>query len=181
MTVDCEGGFQSREFWDKVSKAGTILSSIAGTAHWQAGKVERHNQTIKDMLHATIRHAQAKRRDDIRLLAREVCWAKNSLVREHGWSPVALVFGREPRVFGELYHEGNPASFHPQVGEPQSDVASRMRYRYHAKLEFTKSQARQMLAKTVHHRTRRITSPQVGQLVFFWRKERSKNRESQSN
>ena len=180
VSVDLEGGFQGHEFWHAVGNAGTSLSAIGGTAHWQQGKIERHNQTIKEMMSKTIRHTQPKGREDMRRLAREVAWAKNSLVREHGWSPVALVFGREPRVFGELHQGGNPASFHPSVGDQGSDVAVRMRYRYHAKMEFIKSQARQMLLRTAHIRTRRLPIPKIGQLVFFWRAENSKKRDSQS-
>ena len=128
----------------------------------------------------TIRQVQVQGRDSIRVLAREVGWAKNSPVREHGWSPVALVFGREPRIFGELVQNGNPVSYHLQVGDGEGEVAERMRFRYHAKLEFIKSQERSMLLKTVQQRTRRVSNPSIGQLVFFWRKERSKTRTSQS-
>ena len=180
VSVDMEGGFAGEDFWEKVSQAGTSLSAIAGTAHWQAGKVERHNAIIKDMLRKTIQCTQPSGREAMRVLSREVAFAKNSLVREHGWSPAALVFGKEPRVFGELYSEGNPASYHLEVGTPESDVAVRMRYRYHAKLEFIRSQARHMLMKTAHQRTRRITNPVIGQLVFFWRGESSRRRENQS-
>ena len=180
VTVDMEGGFQGREFWQRVSDGGTVLLSIAGTAHWQAGKIERHNQIVKDMLMATIRQTQTKGREAMRKLSREVAHAKNCLVREHGWSPVALVFGREPRVFGEMYEQGGPKAYHPEVGNPSSDVAERMRYRYHARLEFIRAQARQMLMQTAHQRTRRITNPSIGQLVFFWRAERSNKRDSQS-
>ncbi|CAE7350390.1 NLRC3, partial [Symbiodinium necroappetens] len=161
VTTDLEGGF-------------------VGTAHFQAGKIERHNQTIKDMMFATIRQTSPIGREDMRKLSREVAWAKNCLVREHGWAPVALVFGREPRVFGELYHEGNPSAYHPSVGEPGSDVAVRMRYRYHAKMEFVRSQARQMLLKTAHNRARKLPVPKIGQLVFFWRAGNQKKGESQS-
>ena len=174
VTVDFEGGFRGREFWSGVSEAGTSLVSIAGTAHWQAGKVERHNLTIKDMLRTVIRQTSAKGREELKLIGRETCWAKNSLVREHGWSPMALVFGKEPRVYGELHSQGEPSSFHPRVGDPESELARRMRYRYHAKLEYIKAQARQMLARTAHNRVRKISSPKVGQLVFFWRAERKR-------
>ena len=179
-TTDLEGGFQGREFWEAVGESGCSLSAIAGTAHWQQGKIERHNRTVKDMIINTIRHTQARGREEMRKLAREVACAKNSLVREHGWSPMALVFGREPRMYGELHHNGNPGSYHPSVGEKHSDVAIRMRYRYHANLEYIRSQARQMLLKTAHHRTRRLPIPKIGQLVFFWRDQGSKKRESQS-
>ena len=180
VSVDMEGGFAGEDFWEKVSQAGTSLSAIAGTAHWQAGKVERHNALVKDMLRKTVQCTQPSGREAMRVLSREVVFAKNSLVREHGWSPAALVFGKEPRVFGELYSEGNPASYHPEVGTPESDVAVRMRYRYHAKLEFVRSQARHMLMRTAHQRTRKITNPRVGQMVFFWRGESSRRRENQS-
>ena len=78
VTVDFEGGFQESEFWEKVGQAGTVLSAIAGTAHWQAGKVERHNQIAKDMMYRSIRQLQVKGRDSMRTLSREVCGAKNS-------------------------------------------------------------------------------------------------------
>ncbi|CAE7707379.1 RE1 [Symbiodinium sp. CCMP2592] len=180
-TVDMEGGFQGREFWEQVSQAGTCLTAIAGTAHWQAGKVERHNQIVKDMIFNVVRQTNAFGREEMRRLTREVSWAKNSLTREHGWAPVALVFGREPRVFGELHQDGNPAGYHPSVGETGSDVAVRMRYRYHAKMEFIRSQARQMLLKTAHNRTRKIPIPKVGQLVFFWREARGKRGDNHSS
>ncbi|CAE7195067.1 RE1 [Symbiodinium sp. CCMP2592] len=180
VTTDLEGGFIGPDFWTKVSQSGSSLVSIAGTAHFQAGKIERHNSTIKDMLFATIRQTATVGREDMRKLAREVACAKNSLVREHGWAPVALVFGREPRVFGEMYHQGNPTAYHPSVGEKGSDVASRMRFRYHAKMEFVRSQARQMLLRTAHNRTRKLPVPKIGQMVFFWRAEKSKKGDSQS-
>ena len=67
-----------------------------------------------------------------------------------------------------------PSALHPRVGDPGSEVARRMQYRYHAKLEYIKSQARQMLARTAHNRVRKITNPRIGQMVFFWRSERKR-------
>ena len=141
--------------------------------HWQAGKIERHSQTIKDMLRTVVRQTSPKGREQMRLVGREVAWSKNTLAREHGWAPVALVFGKEPRVFGELHREGEPSAFHPR-SDPGSEVARRMQYRYHAKLEYIKSQARQMLARTAHNRVRKITNHRIGQMVFFWRSERKR-------
>ena len=90
------------------------------------------------------------------------------------------MFGKEPRVFGEMCNEGNPATYHPEIGNPDSDVAVRMRYWYHAKMEFVRSQARHMLMKTAHQRTRKITNPMIGQMVFFWRGESTRRRQNQS-
>ncbi|CAE7351286.1 MAL3P3.6 [Symbiodinium sp. CCMP2592] len=96
-------------------------------------------------------------------LTREVSWAKNSLTREHGREPLG------------------PSGYHPSVGEAGSDVAVRMRYRYHAKMEFIRSQARQMLLRTAHNRTRKIPIPKIGQLVFFWREARGKRGDNHSS
>ena len=59
-----EGGFQGKDFWEKVSQAG----SIAGTAHWQAGKVEGHNQIVKDMIFNVVRKTHATGREEMRRL-----------------------------------------------------------------------------------------------------------------
>jgi hypothetical protein len=174
VTVDMEGGFRGIDFWHEVGKQGSVLLSIAGTAHWQAGKVERHNQIIKDMIRNVANQVQAKGKEAMEGIGFESCWAKNSLVREHGWSPVCLVFGREPRAAGELVEAGNPVGYHLDVGERSSDIASRMRFRYHAKMEYVKAQAKQMLMKTVHQRTRKLQETHVGQLVFFYRDTQKK-------
>ena len=174
VSVDMEGGFRGKEFWEEVGKQGSVLLSIAGTAHWQAGKVERHNQILKDMLRNVANQVQAKGRNTMEQIGFETAWAKNSLVREHGWSPVCLVFGREPRAAGELVESGNPVSYHLQVGSGSSDVADRMRFRYHAKMEYIKAQAKHMLMKTAHQRTRKLQETKVGQLVFFYRDTQKK-------
>lgn len=179
ITVDMEGGFRGRDFWEEVSKAGSLVSSIAGTSHWQAGKIERRNQMIKGIMRGVINHVQAKGLEQVKQIAHECIHAKNALTREHGWSPSMLVFGREPQIFGELVQDGNPVAYHPDVGDKDSDVAVRMRYRYWAKLEFVKKQAKEMLQRTVHHLTRKLPEIEVGQLVFFWRdthKNKTRNR-----
>lgn len=173
-TVDMEGGFRGKEFWESVGKQCTTLMSIAGTAHWQAGKIERHNQIIKDIIRNVANQTQAAGREQIEQVADEAIWAKNSLTREHGWSPVSLVFGREPRISGELVEDGNPCAYHPDVGTKDSLMAHTMRYRYRAKMEFVKSQAKHMLQKTVHQRVRKLVTPKIGQLVFFYRDTQKK-------
>ena len=103
---------------------GWAPKSIAGTAHWQAGKIERHNQIIKDILTNVINHTQSSGFEWLEEIGMEAVHAKNSLVREDAWSPVASVLGREPRVFVKLIEKGNPASYHPDVGTRDSDAAN---------------------------------------------------------
>ena len=92
VTVDMEGGFRGKEFWEEVMQHGSTVVMIAGTAHWQAGKVERHNQIVKEIIRNVSNHLGTRGADQMKQLAVEATRAKNSLVREHGWSPAALVF-----------------------------------------------------------------------------------------
>ena len=71
---------------------------------------------------------------------------------------------------------GNPVCFHPSVGE-RGVIAERMRYRYYAKLEYIRAQARQMIQKTLHNRTRKMNNPKVGEMVFFWRDNQHKKKQ----
>ena len=64
-------------------------------------------------------------------------------------------------MYGELHQNGNPNAYHLSVGERGSDVALRIRYiryRYHANMEYVKSQARHILLRTAHHRARKLDS-----------------------
>ena len=158
ISVDMEGGFRTEEFWTQVADGCCPVVPIAGTAHWQAGKVERHGQTIKRMLEGVIRHGNVHGIENMEMAGHEVAQAKNELCREHGWSPNNLVFGREPRAFGEVHSNGNPYSFHPDAGMGGSDVAKHVKYRYHARLSYIKHQAKHMLLRTLEHRTRNTRS-----------------------
>lgn len=181
VSIDLEGGFASEDFWNRVGEWGTPIIPIAGTAHWQAGKIERHNQTVKHMLETVIRHGNVNTIADCQKAARETCQAKNELVREHGWSPNILVFGREPRAFGEIHRLGNPEMYHPSAGVAGTDVAKHVRYRYKARVAYVKYQVKTMLNRTVEQRTRKFFQPQIGQMVFVWREARLRRKQNPSS
>ena len=143
------------------------MLSIAGTAHWQAGKVERHNQIAKDMIQKIRNHTQTKGEQAMKEMAVKISHAKNSLVREHGWSPNTSVFGREPRVFGGLLQQGTPPLYHPDVGNPKKPSGPKNEIPISCQAGVYQIQAKHMLGKAVHARTRKIPQPQIGQLVFF--------------
>ena len=111
-------------------------------------------------------------------VGREAAQAKNELVREHGWSPNILVFGREPRAFGEVHSQGNPVAYHPNVGTKGTNISNRVKYRFHARLAFLRSQVKDMLGRTLEQRTRKLSQPEQGQLVFFWREARHRRKQN---
>lgn len=177
ISVDMEGGFRGEGFWKAVGDGCIPVVPIAGTAHWQAGKVERHGQTLKRMMENVIRHTNVHGKEDMIKMAQEACQAKNELVREHGWSPNMLVFGREPRVHGEIHIEGNPVVYHPDVGLRGSDVGKHIRFRYHARMSYIRHQAKKMILQSVEQRTRTGGPPEQGKMVFFWRETKTRRKQ----
>lgn len=136
VSVDMERGFISREFVDAISEAGVRVSPIAGQAHWQHGKIERHGAILKDMIAKVVAETNAVGEDQMDWLRVECTRAKNSLVREHGHSPSHLLFGKEPKAYGELFENGEPCAYHFDAGGPKTRVATRLKYRHHARLAY---------------------------------------------
>ena len=101
--------------------------------------------------------------------------AKNMLVREHGFSPAQLVFGKEPRLYGEIEANGEPCGFHFSAGEPGTQLAKRMRFRTQSRQAYVNALASAMLSQTARNRTRPWKEPQIGDRCFFFREVRSKH------
>jgi hypothetical protein len=172
VTVDQERGFIGPGFVDPVSKMGSLVTSIAGQAHWQNGKSERHGSIVKEMVRKTVVQSGAVGEDEMKEVGKECVVAKNSLVREHGFSPEQLVFGKEIHKEGELWANGEPVAYHFEVGERGSRLARLVKFRYEARCAFVKAQSQDMLNRTVANRTRPWKEPRIGQTVFFYRENR---------
>ena len=169
ISVDMERGFGAPEFVQEMGRVGSVVVAIAGQAHWQHGKIERHGQTVKDMMKRIVQQSNIKGPLEMSWAAIEACGAKNSLVREHGFSPNQLLFGKEPRCYGEIEENGEPCAFHFDVGDGASQVAKRMKYRHQARQAYIESQASQMLNRTARNKTRPWLEPQIGDKCFFFR------------
>jgi hypothetical protein len=174
VSIDMERGFGSQEFVEALGKSGVHVVPIASQAHWQHGKVERHGSVVKDMIMRVFQEVDPKTPEHVQWVADEVTGAKNMLVREHGFSPGQLLFGKEPRCFGEIEANGEPISFHFSVGDRNSKVAMRMKMRHEARMAYVKSQAQNMLQRTARNRTRQWKNPQVGDKCFFYHEFRKK-------
>ena len=174
ISVDLERGLVSREFVDALSEAGVTVTPIAGQAHWQHGKIERHGSIVKDMMKRVISETGVVGEEQMDWVAVECTHVKNNLVREHGFSPAQLLFGKEPRGYGELWENGEPCALHFDAGDPSTRVAARMKYRHHAKLAYVHAQASQLLNRTVRNKTRAWAEPNIGDQCFFYREIRKK-------
>ena len=174
VSIDLERGFGSQLFSETLGEAGISVVPIAGQAHWQHVGVERHGAIMKDMLGKVITEQDVKTPEELAWAANEVSMAKNILIREHGFSPAQLLFGKEPEPFGEIEENSETCCYHFSVGEKGSQLAKRMRYRTHAKQAFVNAQAQEMLNRTARNRTRPWSEPQIGDKCFFYREVRKK-------
>lgn len=91
VSIDLDRGFGSKRFAEAVGEGGTHVAPIAGQAHWQHGKVERHG--IKDTLAKVLTQADAHGVEAVGWAANEVTHCKTALIREHGFSPGHALLG----------------------------------------------------------------------------------------
>lgn len=169
VSIDLETGLGSREFALALGEGGINVVPSAGQAHWQHGKVERRGAILKDMITRVINQLKVHEDDRLGWLVDEITMAKNMLIREHGFSPSQLLFGKEPRAFGEVEENGEPVAY-----QKRAKVAQRMRMRVEARQAFIASESKQMVMQTARNRARPWTEPQIGDRCFFYREFRKK-------
>ena len=177
VVIDQERGFVGPGFVDIFQQACSLVTSIAGQAHWQHGKIERHNGILKEMCKRVVNATQTTGPGEMPSLVRECTSAKNALIREHGFSPEQLVFGREMAKDGELVANGEVVSCHFTAGDRGSRIARLMKYRYESRKAFVEAQTQLVLEQTVNNRTRPWKEPKIGDLCFFYRENRKTKRD----
>lgn len=174
VSIDLERGFGSQEFASALGEAGVTVVPVAGQAHWQHGKIERHGGILKTMIQKVLHEIDGKKPLEVDWAAQEVTQAKNMLAREHGFSPSQLVFGKEPRAFGEIEANGDICTVHFNAGERHTQLAKRMKYRCAARQAYINAQAQELLSQSARNRTRTWKEPQIGDRCFFYREVRRK-------
>lgn len=107
FSVDMERGLVSREFVDALAEAGIKVSPIAGQAHWQHGKIERHGAILKDMMSKVVKKPVQLGRN------RWIGWRLSVLMLKTSWSGNTVFrlpscfLGRNPRVLLNWLKMGN--------------------------------------------------------------------------
>ena len=95
----------AEEVFERLEQDGIRISTIAAEAHNQLGKVEKHGHLFEVILQKVIDQVQPKNRAEYEQCVVQTCNAKNELLNQKGLSPCQLVFGRNPRVAGDLLQE----------------------------------------------------------------------------
>jgi len=92
---DLGGEFDSEEVRDMAENFNIYVITTTGYSPWSDGLLERHNQTITEIL-LNVRHDHQL---DWTTALSWALMAKNSLQDVHGYSPFQLVFGRNSNLF----------------------------------------------------------------------------------
>ena len=66
---------------------------------WQNGMVERHGGVLQDIVRATVEELAITGLEDMKVTLQKACQSKNARIGRSGYSPQALVFGHDQRLW----------------------------------------------------------------------------------
>ena len=92
--VDNGGEFANQDFINLAEKFGITVQTTAAYSPWSNGTIERHNQTLSNMLDKVLSDSSC----DLPTALAWVLNAKNSLTNTHGFSPYQLSIGTNPKL-----------------------------------------------------------------------------------
>ena len=172
-TVQCDRGLHNRGLLAQYMSSQGIQVYHAPLETPEAiGRVERHGGVLKGMARKVISQTQARGEVEIQSVLDESCLAKNSLLRNGGYSPCQWVLGKTPREAPSLVSEDQFADL--GASEDQVDPESRFAFQHQARLEAKKPFIHLDTSKRVQRALLRSAKPipqtySVGDVVCFRR------------
>ena len=97
---DLAGEFVSQNWKNMLQQNG--IQSITSAAPWQRGRIERHGETVKEMLSRIDNHTPIETDKDFDYALQQCFQAKNSMSVAKGYSPEPAVLGKASRVPGSI-------------------------------------------------------------------------------
>eukprot|EP00971_Amphidinium_carterae_P352873 6492759-Amphidinium_carterae.1 len=173
-----DGGPEFQQSFAEMCERLSILLLITDPeSPWQAGRVERHGGWVKELAEAEInaRHLHLADATELNMFLCELTAMKNSHFNRGGYTPMQLVYGRNPLVPGELLGHGETAHLAAATSYPQDNPAEQEytranQIRHRAREMAFSHQCRtkfNVAARAPLHKDQTF-SP--GQWVFVWRK-----------
>ena len=147
---------------------GCRLRPAAGQAHWQQGLIKRHGLWYQAMLRKVIDEKSIDA-SDLYYALQAVNSAKNELRRRHGFSPTQAVFGKDPKIPGELC-AGDDEERYLEILSHDRQRQREMHIRASARIAFYRTQLDSKLRRALIQRARvKRGGYCVGELVCFFR------------
>ena len=174
LVLDQDGSFFGC-FEQMCGELQVFLRMVPAEAHWQLGKIERHNCTFRMMLERVIDFNACWNAEQLDLAVLSVCNAKNAMVRRCGRSPFQAAFGRAPRLPAALLSDESQISTWANM-ETSTALAHAEAYRCDAIRAFVEVETSTALRSAVNRQTSIMRGDyQPGMRVCFWRTYTRKN------
>ena len=176
--TDPAGEFIS-EKWKELMTSKSIQLLIA-TEAWQRGRVERHGQIIKRMLTRCDLENPIENLQDFDRTLLACFQAKNSLMRQKGFSPEQIVLGKARKIPASLSSDENAVAHDLALGDdPESESFRKtLEVRTLAKKAFLMTDNDQAIRRALLRRSCPVRGPfEPGQLVMYWVKRPKASRQ----
>ena len=171
VVVDPARTNTAREIFDMLEGDGARVLTTAAEAHNQLGKVEKHGHLFETILVKVLDQVQPKSKEEFETCVVQTANAKNELLNQKGLSPCQLVFGRNPRVPGDLLQESPcPVAGTTPLHDPAVARAQSIRAQARTSLVMAQDNASLRTALNARPRVERDFLP--GDYIAYWRSQK---------
>ena len=172
VVADQERGLM-KDFTEELEHRHVKVDYIAGQAHWQNGAVERQNGWFRTIWDKTVDH-MAITDEEAAWTVAQVCHAKNTLRRSHGYSPCQWVFGKDLAIHDGVLDEDAALLEKEQSVKPDDRRMREQAIRQAAREAFIQSQAEETVKRALLGRPRTMKRMyEQGDWVYVYRKSKN--------
>ena len=178
LYTDPAGEFISFEWKDMLRNRAT--QPLVTPEAWQRGRAERHGQILKRMLLRCDLERPIENEQDFDCVLLACFQAKNTLIRQYGYSPEQIMLGKSLRLPGSLTSDNNALSHTLALSdEPESESFRRLlEIRTIARMSFLMTDNDQLIRRALLRRSCPSRGPfEPGQLVMYWLKRHRTSRQ----
>ena len=163
-------------FAQTLSKKGVLINPAALESPEQIGRVERRNQTLKQMLNKVIKETNVIGKSQLDMALSECITALNELSRHGGFAPVQWVlakFPRQPATFGDEDERHDIGAIQAHHDGP-TEFALQSKYRLEAREAFIKWDCGARIQRGYLRNAAPVPGPyKVGDIVSYCRRARA--------
>ena len=168
LRYDEEGFLRRLEIKQWLETFGMKLEPIAGESAWQLGKHSKHLQTLKEQMNLlSLEVGTSFEPEEILALAVS---AKNSLHNIRGYSPNQWAFGQNHNRIASFLQQHDILPL--QAKRQDDDFEKQLQIETTAQKLFLEADAKRRLGRALRNRCRPVKEFLVGQLVYYFRRDR---------
>ena len=178
LVIDNDSALCSEQFTQLMQGLDVHLRVVAGYAHWQLGKTERHGDILQHMLERCDQDHGIENEDQFKQTLQHICNAKNSLSRAKGYTPEILVLGKSRALPGSNCEDIlSPSQYLADADTPEGvQFQQQLKGRERARMAFIEADNSERLRRAFLRRQRPHRGHfSGGSFVMFWRPGKGEN------